>query len=63
MHSCSLGIYNCLWVLLEEQCKGLDFSLATERVRSFNVIHDPNAADLHKLLRMKSELEKIILSI
>ena len=44
-------------MLLEEQCKGLYFSLATERARSVNAIHDPDADDLRKLLHMKSELE------
>ena len=44
-------------MLLEEQCKGLDLSLATERARSVNAIHDPDAADLRKLLHMESELE------
>ena len=44
-------------MLLEEQCKGLDFSLATERAHSVNAIHDPDAADLCKLFHMKSELE------
>ena len=42
-------------MLLEEQ-KGLDFSLATECAHSVNAIHDPDAADLHKLLHMNSEL-------
>ena len=45
-------------MLLEEQCNGHDFSLATERARSVNTIRDPDAADLRKLLHMKSELEK-----
>ena len=39
----SLGIFNRLWTLLEEQCKELDFSLATESATSASSFRNGSA--------------------
>ncbi len=53
----SLGIYNRLWLLLEESCKELDFILATSSSGSVSGVISCDHDDLHKLSNMKLELD------
>ena len=53
----SLGIFNRLWTLLEEQCKELDFSLATESVTSASSFCNGSADTLTRWSNLKLELE------
>ena len=53
----SLGIYNRLWLLLEESCKELDFILATSSSGSVSGVSCCDHDDLHKLSNLKLELD------
>ena len=57
MYNLSLGIFNRLWLLLEEQCKELDFSLATKSAGSLRALHSSDDDDLHTLSKLKLELD------
>jgi len=46
-----------LWTLLEDHCKELDFTLATENATSANSFRDGSTASLTKLSQLKVALE------
>ena len=53
----SLGIFNRLWTLLEEQCKALDFSLDIEGAGSARSFHTAGAGALQKRTELMLQLE------
>ena len=56
----SLGIFNRLWTLLENQCKQLDFTLVTESTPSTNSFPGVSADTINKWSNLQSELDTVI---